>query len=102
VITQYIFGVTCPICDSAQLVYWEPTETVFCEHCRTRWDKEDLLGITGPMWVDRRGIAMPISKMGERHLRNSIARIWRSGGKWRGRFMAPLLKELENRIKNTG
>jgi hypothetical protein len=40
--------------------------------------------------------------METQHIRHSVAKIWREGGKWRGRYMAPLLQELERRIKDTG
>lgn len=48
-------------------------------------------------WVTRDGCVMTIEEMEDRHLQNCIAKIFVSGGSWRGHWLPVLLDELEKR-----
>lgn len=50
-----------------------------------------------PAWLTRDGRMMKISEMETSHIVNCIAKIQRSGGRWRGEYLPRLELELEIR-----
>jgi hypothetical protein len=49
------------------------------------------------VWRTARGELLPVSQMETSHIANCIAKIERSGGRWRGLFLERLRLELEIR-----